>query len=177
MNQELCNGESIWRGDKGKLNWVRNACQQLRRCILMLTQVITGHQIQAKCSPLAHRDRITAPAPVSFTYGVASLQLATSGAAALGVGGVVFLHREDGGCLGNRWRSLVEGRGGHQCRGETLTGNIHRLRLLLQSAEGQTRRGTCYCYIHMVYGWKGREWTEKRWVTFIVPRARGSKHI
>lgn len=56
MNQELCNGESIWRGDKGKLNWVRNACQQLRRCILMLTQVITGHQIQAKCSPLAHRE-------------------------------------------------------------------------------------------------------------------------
>lgn len=98
------------------------------------------------------KDRITVPAPVSFTYGVASLQLATSGAAALGVGGVVFLHREDGGCLGNRWRSLVEGRGGHQCRGETLTGNIHRLRLLLQSAEGQTRRGTCYCYIHMVYG-------------------------
>lgn len=71
---------------------------------------------------------------VSFTYGVASLQLATPGAAALGVGSVVFLHGEDGGCLGNRWCSLVEGRGWHQSRGETLTGNIHRLRLLLQSA-------------------------------------------
>lgn len=46
---------------------------------------------------------------VSITYGVASLQLATAGAAALGVGGVVFLHVEDSGCLGNRWRSLVEG--------------------------------------------------------------------
>lgn len=69
-----------------------------------------------------------------FTYGVASLQLATPGAAALGVGGVVFLHGEASGCLGNRWCSLVEGRGWHQSRGETLTGNIHRLRLLLQSA-------------------------------------------
>lgn len=68
------------------------------------------------------------------TYGVASLQLATPGAAALGVGGVVFLHGEDGGCLGNRWCSLVEGRGWHQSRGETLAGDIHRLRLLLQSA-------------------------------------------
>lgn len=72
---------------------------------------------------------------VSITYGVASLQLATAGAAVLGVGGVVFLHGEDSGCLGNRWRSFVEGRGWHQCWGETLAGNIHRLGLLLQSAE------------------------------------------
>lgn len=73
-------------------------------------------------------------APVSFTYGVASLQLAAPGAAALGVGGVVFLHGEDTGCLGNRWWSPVEGWGWHQSWGETLTGNINRLRLLLQSA-------------------------------------------
>lgn len=71
---------------------------------------------------------------MSVTYGVASLQLATARAAALGVGRVVFLHGEDSGCLGNRWCSLVEGRGWHQSRGETLTGNIHRLRLLFQSA-------------------------------------------
>lgn len=69
-----------------------------------------------------------------FTDGVASLQFATPRAAALGVGGVVFLHRENGGCLGNRWCSPIEGRGWHQSRGETLIGNIHRLRLLLQSA-------------------------------------------
>lgn len=49
------------------------------------------------------------PAEVSITYGVASLQLTTARAAALGVGCVVFLHGEGCGRLGNRWRSLVEG--------------------------------------------------------------------
>lgn len=74
------------------------------------------------------------------TYGVASLQLATPRAAALGVGSVIFLDRKDASCLGNRWRSLAEGRGWHQSRGESLTGNIHRLRLLLQSAEVKNNR-------------------------------------
>lgn len=98
--------------------------------------------------------------PLSFTYGVASLQLATARAAALGVGGVVFLHREDGGCLGNRWCSPVEGRGWHQSRGETLTGDIHRLRLLLQPADGQTKhRGTSHYY---------RVQREKRCMTLTV---------
>lgn len=101
------------------------------------------------CMILHHQS----PGPrVSFTYGVAPLQLATPGAAALGVGGVVFLHGEDGGCLGNRWCSPVEGRGWHQSRGETLTGDIHRLRLLLQSAGGgqqaKHRSRTRYCYVY-----------------------------
>lgn len=73
---------------------------------------------------------------MSITYGVASLQLTAAGAAALGVGGVVFLHGEGCGRLGNRWRSLVEGRGWHQRWGETLAGDIHRLGLLLQSVRG-----------------------------------------
>lgn len=76
---------------------------------------------------------------VSFTYGVAPLQLPTPWAAVLVVGGVVFLRGKDSGRLGNRWCSLVEGRGWHQSRGETLAGNIHRLRLLPQSA-GQTKK-------------------------------------
>lgn len=71
---------------------------------------------------------------MSFTDGVAPLQLATSGAAVLGVGSVVILHDEARGCLGNRGSSPVEGRGWHQSRGETLAGDVHRLRLLLQSA-------------------------------------------
>lgn len=76
------------------------------------------------------------PAEVSITYGVASLQLTTARAAALGVSCVVFLHGEGCGRLGNRWRSFVEGWGWHQCWGETLAANIHRLRLLLQSGIG-----------------------------------------
>lgn len=75
---------------------------------------------------------------VSFTYGVAPLQLPAPWAA-LVVGGVVFLHGMDSGRLSNRWCSLVEGRGWHQSRGETLAGNIHRLRLLCQSA-GQKKK-------------------------------------
>lgn len=118
------------------------------------------------------------PALVSFTYGVASLQLATPGAAALGVGSVVFLHGEDGGCLGNRWCSLVEGRGWHQSRGETLAGNIHRLRLLLQSAgHKQTTEAEhdvkftrlkklCQCVNAIV----DTEWSGKCCVTFTVQR-------
>lgn len=62
---------------------------------------------------------------MSVTYGVASLQLDAPRGAELGVGGVVFLHLKAGGRLGNRWCSLVAGRGWHQSRRETLTGNIH----------------------------------------------------
>lgn len=42
------------------------------------------------------------PQPVSVTYGVASLQLATTRISELGVGSVVFLHHGTGGCLDNR---------------------------------------------------------------------------
>lgn len=91
------------------------------------------------------------PALVSFTNGIASLQLATVRAAALGVGGVVFLHCEDCGCLGNRWCSFAAGRGWHQGRGESLTGNIHRLRLLLQSAGGQTKHRNSYIIVTFLW--------------------------
>lgn len=46
---------------------------------------------------------------LSFTYGVASLQLSTAGVAPLGVSGVVFLHCEDSSCPGNRGCCPVEG--------------------------------------------------------------------
>lgn len=46
---------------------------------------------------------------VSFTYGVAPLQLSTSWAAVLGVGSVVIQHAEARGCLGNRGSDPVEG--------------------------------------------------------------------
>lgn len=93
-------------------------------------------------APLARRKNRGGrpPAAVSITYGVASLQLATAGAAALRVGGVVFLHGEGGGRLGNRWRRLVEGRGWHQRWREALAADIHRLGLLLQSAEEQQKQ-------------------------------------
>lgn len=102
------------------------------------------------------------PKPTSLTDGVASLQLATSGAAALGVGRVVFLHSQDGRCLGNPWCSLVEGRGWRQSRGETRAGNIHRLGLLLQSAGGQAK---AQLVIAVVVRWKNEYRVHPRFTT------------
>lgn len=117
---------------------------------LMHQSQIKLKQVESrKCYILICRtNRSARESTTSFTYGVPPLQFDTSRRAQLGVGGVVFLQRQAGGRLGNRWRSLVAGRGWHQSRRETLTGNIHRLRLLLQPAEGETKQRSRTGYQH-----------------------------